>query len=75
MKPLFVGRESLRVSASYAPAFQRMPGAYSVRVVRTCIHAYVLMSVCPSVRDPVRLRPDFTSQLELRLTSSCFILS
>ena len=47
------------MSAIYAPAFRRVPGAYSVRVVRTCIHAYVYMSVFPSVRDPVRLRLTF----------------
>ena len=40
------------MSASYAPAFRRMPGHI---VFGLCIRAYMLMYICPSVRDPVSI--------------------
>ena len=58
MKPLFVGSGLLRVSV-FRPYIPKDAGAYIVRVMRMCIYAYVHMSVCPSVRDPVRLRLTF----------------
>ena len=55
MKPLFVGRGSLRVSAFYFPHSEGCQGHI---VFRLCVCAYMLMYIClsvPSVRDPVRL--------------------
>ena len=69
MKPLFVGRGSLRVSILMSPHSEGCRGAYSVPVERTCIHAYVHMSVCLSVHDPVRLRLTFLYQVALNFIS------
>ena len=41
-------------------------------VARGASYRFVLLSL---LGNNLTLRPDFTSQLELRLTSSCFILS